>query len=206
LNTSEETEVSIESGRASANLKTMTISHHFFSYPDRKLYKSIWFVVKNPKGPTLEPVLPFEDACKIEGLYKGTIKSSNALATVKDKSSEEVKLTSEGEFKVVVSRSNGRISLRKKQASGFGAILDKGKLLQRGFGNYDVKGEDIELALGPVKHLIFVVHGVGKIMFVYLKLSRLKASFSSLFLNLLNKRRGIMELFRKYSFFEGRND
>ena len=153
----------IDSGRASANLQTWTITHHFFNYPDRQLCKAIWFLVKNPNGPILEPILPLEDAEKIEELYLQAIKASNCLADdeVKD-SVQEVLLPSSDEFKAVVARTADKISLRRKPAAGLGAMLDKGKLLQRGFGKYKVKGEEIELALEPVKHLVFVVHGVGK--------------------------------------------
>lgn len=159
-----EQEVIIDSGRATANIETLTINFNFFNYPPKKLCKANWFLVKNTKGPYLEPVLPLEDGLKIEAFYKEMLKSSSTLATGKDKQiATEILLDPAGEFKVVLSRSSDSISIRKKYAQGFGAMLDKGKLLQRGYGYYKIKGEDIELSLGPVKHLIFAVHGVGKI-------------------------------------------
>ena len=34
--------------------------------------------------------------------------------------------------------------------------------LQRGYGMYEVDGEKEEMALGPVGHLLFVIHGIGE--------------------------------------------
>ena len=156
--------MNIDGGRAAVNLETNTITHHFYNYPPKKVCKANWFIVNNQKNPIIyEPVLPLEDAEKIEELYQKTLNFSSPLAIGKSTdSSEEVLLSSSGDFKAVVTRTNDKISIRKKSAAGLAAMIDKGKLLQRGYGDYNVKGEEEELSLGPVGHVVFVVHGIGK--------------------------------------------
>jgi len=53
--------------------------------------------------------------------------------------------------------------------------------LQRGYGEYEVEGEEEESMLGPVKDVVFIVHGIGEAM-----LSR-----DDLFVNVENHRRSV---------------
>jgi len=50
----------------------------------------------------------------------------------------------------------------KKVPNGWFA---KSYTLQRGHGSYVSEGEEEELALGPVNHVVFVVHGIGEAWF-----------------------------------------
>mmetsp|Transcript_224 Transcript_224/g.283 ORF Transcript_224/g.283 Transcript_224/m.283 type:complete len:528 (-) Transcript_224:50-1633(-) len=48
--------------------------------------------------------------------------------------------------------------MKKKRKGMFGGTFD----LQRGYTEYSVEGEEDEVELGPVRHLIFIVHGIGQ--------------------------------------------
>lgn len=157
-------EVYVESGRATVNLKTMTLTYNFFNYPPRKVCQASWFVMKNQKGAyEIEPILPFDDGLKIEALYQKALKAFSTLGKGKEEVMlEEIVLSSDGEEKVTVNKSGDTISLRKKPVSGVTSLLKKGELVQRGFGDYAIEGEEEENILGPVQHLIFVIHGIGE--------------------------------------------
>lgn len=185
--------VLIECGRAVANLKTMKMSYNFFKYPDRQLCKSNWFLVKGKGGnsknvpvPLLEPVLPLQDCIAIEQLYQKAVSSTSTLSSNKNKLQEilkeEVLLSSSSssstdllsntntdntkKYKVKVYGSDTtKLSMRKQEIGFFSNIgMSKGELLQRGYSSYSVEGEEEELALGPVNHLVFVIHGIGETM------------------------------------------
>jgi hypothetical protein len=71
---------------------------------------------------------------------------------------EEVEL--EDKSKVSVVRTHGGTVLHiKKRPQGW---LSSSQDLQRGYGVYSVEGEDNERILGPLRHLYFVVHGIGE--------------------------------------------
>jgi len=183
-----ETEVLIECGRAVANLKTMKMSYNFFKYRDRQLCKSNWFLLvkggnsKNVPVPLLEPVLPLQDCIAIEQLYQKAVSSTSTLSSNKNKLQEilkeEVLLSSSKDlssnsnsdntkkYKVKVYGSDTtKLSMRKQEIGFFSNIgMSKGELLQRGYSSYTVEGEEEELALGPVNHLVFVIHGIGETM------------------------------------------
>ena len=50
--------------------------------------------------------------------------------------------------------------MRKCSKAWFGKSFD----LQRGYGAYTVEGEEDELLMGPVRHVVFVIHGIGEAM------------------------------------------
>ena len=118
----------------------------------------------NPNIPALTPLSP-TDAALVEKLYQQISNSLipavvEALLTIKEEG--EVMLEDDAGSKVVLVRNgNGSLVLKKKRIKLFGASFD----LQRGYGDYSVPGEMEETTLGDVKHLIFVVHGIGESMY-----------------------------------------
>ena len=76
-----------------------------------------------------------------------------------------------GAYKVQVQYKNGTFSLRKvpNEKGWMSNIVQQFKTssftLQRGYSPYNVVGEDMELALGPVRHVVFVIHGIGEALF-----------------------------------------
>ena len=66
------------------------------------------------------------------------------------------------QYRIMVVKGDGNKLMMRKSAMGwFGKSYD----LQRGYGNYTIEDEDIELSLGPVKNVVFVIHGIGEAMF-----------------------------------------
>ena len=66
------------------------------------------------------------------------------------------------QYRVMVTKvDNNKLMMKKSEMGWFGKSYD----LQRGYGNYTVEDEEIELSLGPVQNVIFVIHGIGEAMF-----------------------------------------
>ena len=110
----------------------------------------------------------------MEALYQRALSASSSLGIGLEKIlREEVLLEGDQKkdkgnkekekFKVAICRSNigGSLSMRKQSRNFFGTPASN---LQRGYGPYTVEGEEDENALGPIKHLVFVVHGIGEAM------------------------------------------
>ena len=74
---------------------------------------------------------------------------------------EEVLLSdNEKRFKAAVVTSGETISIRRRPVSWLGGFTEN-MLIQRGYGEYKIDGEEEELALGSLKHVVFIVHGIG---------------------------------------------
>jgi hypothetical protein len=162
LNGATKKQIFIECGRITADLETNSIRHNFIKEPARALCSAIWFRKQevSKENVILHPVGDEEDSKKIEAFYQTVCKACSALgagvASVLDK---EVDLSDETKVSII-QRSNS-IRFVCKGAGWFQTVVD----LQRGFGEYKVDGEEEELLLGPVKHLCFVIHGVGEALF-----------------------------------------
>jgi hypothetical protein len=155
-------QIPIECGRITADLETNSIRYNFIKEPARALCSAIWFRKRkvSKENVSLHPVDDAEDSKKIEAFYQTVCQACSALgagvASVLDK---EVDLSDE--TKVSIIQKSNSIRFVCKAAGRFQTIVN----LQRGFGEYKVDGEEEELLLGPVKHLCFVIHGVGEALF-----------------------------------------
>mmetsp|Transcript_13936 Transcript_13936/g.19942 ORF Transcript_13936/g.19942 Transcript_13936/m.19942 type:complete len:457 (-) Transcript_13936:683-2053(-) len=147
------TKVLVEGGRATADPENRVIRYNFYSSPDRELTSGIWFERK--EKDELIPISAIEEKI-IEDYYQRILEE-------KISPTEEVSLENES-YKVVLDKSGGKRCLRKKNTTK-SMFLTRESLtdLQRGYGEYDDNGEKEE-HLGPVKHLIFVIHGIGEAM------------------------------------------
>ncbi|KAL3923984.1 MAG: hypothetical protein SGILL_001322 [Bacillariaceae sp.] len=159
--------VLIEGGRSTADVDFGVVKANFVSRPLRALESATWFSVseqkKDPSNGKVRPVLePMSDdeAEKAEELYQKAIYAASSLGTGIDLIlSEEAKL--EGtEYRIQLVKESGSYKLQKSPNGWFGKSFD----LQRGYGAYVVDGEEEEETLGPVRHVVFVVHGIGEAM------------------------------------------
>ena len=172
-------EVTIECGRATANLKTNVIHYNFYNSPTRQLGSAIWFQKEiSPDAKEkycLIPIISTFDEGLIDGLFKEGVnaQSSNQrdMAYVLQK---EILLKDDNSYKVYIYKSNGGTLKMRKKSKNF--ISLEGFIdLQRGYGDYVVDGEEEEYALGSVRHLSFIIHGIGEAMW-----SREEVALSSL--------------------------
>jgi hypothetical protein len=97
----------------------------------------------------------------IEELYQQAVYAASSLGSgLEALLKEQVPITKDHHASVQRS-SDGHYVLRKIPNGWFkGRSYD----LQRGYGSYILPGEEEEALLGPVQHLIFVVHGIGEAM------------------------------------------
>jgi hypothetical protein len=161
------TPVLIEGGRATADIDFGVIQANFVVKPLRALDSSTWFVIeeykKDPATGKLRPVLepmPDHEAEKVEEMYQRAIFAASSLGKGIDPLlSEQVKLDG-SDYHIEVGKDNGAYKMQKCPNGWFGKSFD----LQRGYGAYTVEGEEEEEILGPVRHVIFVVHGIGEAM------------------------------------------
>jgi hypothetical protein len=168
------TEVLVEGGRATAKPGQGKLSYNFLKgrAAEQALDYATWFVVQEEKKQTdnkevlshLQPIFHKQDSEAIEALYQSAIQASSTLGKgIASVLKDEVLLSDETTVKVV-KQADGRLSL-KKTPKGSWQLFSNSSLLQRGYGEYHVPGEDTELLLGPVRHLVFVVHGIGEALF-----------------------------------------
>ena len=167
--------VLIEGGRATADPELGVIRYNFVARPLRALTYGTWFVVEEYKknesdGQKVRPVLsplPESQAQLVEELYQRAIYAASSLGDGIDPIlKERVPLDGTGSaadsstnYHVEVVREGGQnYRLRKSPDGWFGKSYD----LQRGYGSYKVEGEEEEMTLGPVRHVVFVVHGIGE--------------------------------------------
>ena len=154
----------IDGGRATANKETGTIEHNFHRAPVRELRSAVWFIRKDPnnkkeKETNLEPIWQNDDTELIETFYQTVIEATSSFGQGIDSLlSQAVELEDKSKVMLVKTGGGNTLSLRKRLPGFLAGSLD----LQRGYGAYEVEGEKNELMLGPLKHLIFVVHGIGE--------------------------------------------
>jgi hypothetical protein len=158
----------IEGGRATADPEFGVMRFNFFTRPEMALTSATWFLKEDPKdhgsGNKLAALIPLadKDAAAVEVLYQKAIYAASSLGTGIDPIlKEEVPIEEKYSIKVEKSSDGHHYLMRKSPKAWFGKSYD----LQRGYGSYTVEGEIEEETLGPVRHLIFVVHGIGEAMF-----------------------------------------
>jgi hypothetical protein len=163
--------VLIEGGRSTADLDFGVIRSNFVAKPLRALESSTWFVVrdhqKDPATGKLRPLLepmPDSEADVVEDLYQKAVHAASSLGNGIDPLVyyvQKKKVPLEGtEYHVEICKENGNYLFRKSPNGWFGKSYD----LQRGYGAYTVEGEEEDEIMGPVRHVVFVVHGIGEAM------------------------------------------
>lgn len=150
----------IEGGRATADQVNGFVRYNFYNAPSRMLTSATWFIKeeKSSKEVLIKP-MSHSDADEVETLYQMAVEATSSLGKGLDSVLKEEKFLSDDEYKIVISKSGSSIlSMKKKPKGWFGTIFD----LQRGYSEYSIDGEEEEMALGPVSHVIFVIHGIGQ--------------------------------------------
>lgn len=154
-------DVLIEGGRATADPVNGIIRYNFYDSPKRQLTSATWFVKeeKSSKEFILLP-MPTEDATLVEDLYQRAVAATSSLGDGIDSVLQEETMLDDEKYKIMVTKTGSIFKMKKKPKGWFGASYD----LQRGYGHYVIEGEEEEMALGPVRHLVFVIHGIGEAM------------------------------------------
>jgi hypothetical protein len=121
---------------------------------------AVWFLKdhKSEKEVSLIPITSTVDEMLIEALYVQSKEKASSSA-----SGDEVLLKDDKGYKAVILNYGGKLNIRRKPTSLI-SLLEGSTELQRGYDNYAIEGEEEESALGPVKHLSFIVHGIGEAM------------------------------------------
>jgi hypothetical protein len=162
LNRSSVPAVHIECGRSTAYPNEGVIGYNFFRGAERKLCSAIWFrKEENGKDVILHPIINAADSDKIESLYQSVITATSSLGKGLNSVMSQEAVLEDGSSKVTILKSANTLKLIVKNKGWFASLHD----LQRGYGEYNVDGEENEILLGPVKHLVFVVHGIGEAYF-----------------------------------------
>lgn len=158
------TAVYIEGGRSTADPANNVLHYNFHRGPDRELCSAVWFV-REEKGKEviLVPVIDVSDSVKTETLYQKAVEATSSLGKGIDSILSEVTVLQDGASSIQLHKSGQTLTMRKIPAGWFNKMNTV--VLQRGYGQYEVPGEEAEMALGPVKHLVFVVHGIGEALF-----------------------------------------
>jgi hypothetical protein len=153
--------VLIEGGRATADPEFGVVRHNYYARPEQSLASATWFLRdgKDSKQISLIP-LPEVEAIAVEDLYQQAVYAASSFGKGIDPLLKE-EIPIEGEYHVCVQKSEGQHYVLKKCPNGW---LGKSYNLQRGYGAYIVEGEEEEETLGPVRQLVFVVHGIGETM------------------------------------------
>jgi hypothetical protein len=159
-------QVYVDGRRATADPQQGTISYNFYTRPPKQLTSATWFVLQqdsNNKDPIrhLTPMSD-KDATTVETLYQQAIYAASSLGSGMEsvlKKKEDVELE-DTDYRAKVVLSDGHFVVQKSLKGWFGKSYD----LQRGFGAYVIEGEEDELALGPLTHVCFVIHGIGEAM------------------------------------------
>lgn len=154
--------VLVEGGRATADPLHGMIRFNFDSTPQRQLMPATWFTReegKNSKEIVLVP-MEEEDAMQTEDLYQQAVAATSSLGKGINAVLKEEALLKDEEHKVVVVKNGSVLTMKKKPIGWFGTTF----ALQRGYGPYEIEGEEEEITLGPVRHVVFVIHGIGEAM------------------------------------------
>jgi hypothetical protein len=157
--------VYIEGGRTTADPEKNVLHYNFHRGPDRELCSAVWFV-REEKGKevVLQPVTDVADSVKMEALYQKAVEATSSLGQgIASILSEPATVLQDGASSIQLHKSGKALQMRKIPAGWFNKM--NAQVLQRGYGQYEVLGEETEMALGPVKHLVFVVHGIGEALF-----------------------------------------
>jgi len=154
--------VLLESGRVTADLDKRISNYNFYNGPKRALLGASWFTRIERDGDVVLYPLSEGDGDKVEQLYQRAVAASSSLsdASLDDVLKEHIDLKDERGFKVVIVKVGRTLTMKKKSTSLFGPSFN----LQRGYGEYTVPGEDDEICLSEVRHLFYVIHGVGEAM------------------------------------------
>jgi hypothetical protein len=143
--------VLIEGGRSTVS--NGRISYNFVRGAEREVDYATWFIVDEENGPI--PIFNKQDAEQIEALYQAADKADH-IQEILDK--DVVLQDGQYKAKVVKLNSNGtKLAMRKVPTGWIGTRYQ----LQRGYGAYDGP-VDYDTMLGPVRHLVFVIHGIGE--------------------------------------------
>jgi hypothetical protein len=162
----------LECGRKTANLQNYTIRSNFCPRaPIESLCSAIWFERRGDekkKDITLVPIMDEYDTLQMETLYQKAVTATGTLGSgLTTASLDERPVLKDGVTKVRLFKTSGgdnALSLRLIPPGNW--LFTSEVVLQRGYGNYVASGgEDIEMSLGPVQHVMFVVHGIGEALF-----------------------------------------
>ena len=156
------TAVHIEGGRSTADLLNGVVRYNFVRGDERELCSAIWFVKDEATNPVvLHPVRNDEDQIKMETLYQKAVQATSSLGQGIDSLLQLQVSLDDGETKIQVNKAGDTLTMRQIPPGWFKNSV----VLQRGYGAYHVEGEDVEVALGPVRSCIFIVHGIGEAFF-----------------------------------------
>jgi hypothetical protein len=165
LNVSPEKPIYIEEGRCTADPVSGIVFYNFFRGHQRQLCSAIWFLREETsnKDFRLVPITNDTDSAAIEALYRAAVQATSSLgkgiASVLD---QRVDLE-QGNAKVKVVQTGNTLTMKQFPSNSW--FIGGGQDLQRGYGPYVVEGEEDETVLGPVRHPVFVVHGIGEAFF-----------------------------------------
>ncbi|KAL7567945.1 hypothetical protein ACA910_019655 [Epithemia clementina (nom. ined.)] len=154
--------VLIDGGRATADPARNLIFPNFIGGRYKELLSAFWFVreEKSKNNVILDPVSHAQDSAKIEALYQKAVSAASSLGSgISTVLNDEITL-SDGS-KVKIRQHGGSLSMQKTPKGWFSSSL----LLQRGYDEYTIEGEEEETTLGPVRHVVFIVHGIGEAVF-----------------------------------------
>jgi len=159
--------VLIESGRSTADPDFGIIRANFVPKPPRELTSCTWFVVtdekKDPQTGKLRPVLepmPDDQSERVEDMYQRAVYAASVYGEGIEPLLKEKPPLGETcpDHHVEVCLESGSYLMRKVPNGWFARSFP----LQRGHGNYTVEGEEEEEMLGPINHVVFVIHGIGE--------------------------------------------
>jgi hypothetical protein len=154
--------VVIEHGRATADPEFGRIRSNYFE-SEMILTSATWFMKKEDENDKKKTqLIPMEDndAQVAEQLYQNAIYAASSFGEGIESIDQHYPLFEE-KYRVELQKQNGQYLIRKVPTGWFDKSID----LQRGYGAYKIEGEEEEDLLGPVSHVVFVVHGIGEAMF-----------------------------------------
>jgi hypothetical protein len=156
-----------EGGRSTADWTNRTLRYNFWKGPVRELCRAVWFVQEKESGgaSSLIPVTNAVDAESMETLYLKAVAATSSLGPGIDAVLSESIPTADGRFKIQVGRVGDVLTMRQVPTGLLSGLVAGYKVLQRGYGVYTVPGADDEDSLGPVRHLVLCVHGIGEAWF-----------------------------------------
>ena len=166
--------VHIEGGRFAADKQNCMMRCNFYKAPSSELIGATWFElderIRDKDQKILPQPLSIENCNIVEKLYQQIVLLKSKSKPITDSVLTETQAALKEEngedstYKVALAQRGDSLRFVKRP-SGFSLFGAGEKVLQRGYGPYIVEGEDEEISLGPVGHLIFIVHGIGEAMF-----------------------------------------